>query len=78
MVLLENYPFSSPVTTLMNGIFHPNIDEGGDICIDILDENWTPSLNLYSLVNSIRHLIKYPNPDDPNNDEAAEVYLENF
>ena len=49
-------------------IYHPNIDDGGRICLDTLkmqpQGSWTPSVNLSTLLTSIRLLMAHPNPDD--------------
>ena len=52
----------------MTPIYHPNIDSGGRICLDILNMppkgQWKPALNLSTVLTSIQLLISEPNPDD--------------
>jgi hypothetical protein len=36
-----DYPFSAPTITFSTPIFHPNVDQSGNICLDILKEKWT-------------------------------------
>ena len=44
-------------------IYHPNIDTEGRICLDLLKrKSWKPSLNLDTLLKSIRLLMSDPNP----------------
>ncbi|KAL0339065.1 UNVERIFIED_CONTAM: putative ubiquitin-conjugating enzyme E2 37 [Sesamum angustifolium] len=64
----ERYPFQPPIVTFATPIYHPNIDNGGRICLDILNlppkGSWQPSLNISTVLTSIRLLLSEPNPDD--------------
>jgi len=65
----DRYPFEPPEVSFITKIYHPNIDESGRICLDILKPkpsgNWKPCLNLSSVLTCIRLLMSSPNPDDP-------------
>jgi len=58
-------------------VFHPNIDEEGNVCLNILREDWKPILSLNAILYGIQYLFLEPNPDDPLNKEAANLYREN-
>lgn len=58
-------------------IYHPNIDLDGNICLNILREDWKPVLNLQSVILGLVYLFLEPNPDDPLNKEAALLMKEN-
>ena len=64
----ERYPFEPPSVRFLTPVYHPNIDKEGRICLDLLKMppagSWKPSLNLSSLLTSIRVLLGAPNPDD--------------
>ena len=69
----NNYPYEPPVFKFITKIFHPNIDEHGEICLDILKKDkWSPSLTINKAVISISSLLTDPNEDDPLNSKAAE------
>jgi len=72
--LPKNYPFSPPVVHFDTKIFHPNINDSGDICLDILKSHWSPAYNLTHVMLSILSLMSSPNADDPFNGMAARLY----
>jgi ubiquitin-conjugating enzyme E2 A len=46
----------------------------GSICLDILQHRWSASLDVSTLLVSIRSLLTDPNPSSPANSEAAMLY----
>ncbi|VDN40406.1 unnamed protein product [Gongylonema pulchrum] len=43
------YPFKPPILRLATPIYHPNIDEKGQMCLAILQyDNWKPGTNVES------------------------------
>lgn len=77
----ERYPFQPPIVTFATPIYHPNIDNGGRICLDILNlppkGAWQPSLNISTVLTSIGLLLSEPNPDDGLMCEASKEYKYN-
>ncbi|CAG8531747.1 11213_t:CDS:2 [Cetraspora pellucida] len=67
----NNYPHDPPK------IYHPNIDLEGNVCLNILREDWKPVLNLNSVLVGLQYLFLEPNPEDPLNKEAAEEMRNN-
>ncbi|ELU13603.1 hypothetical protein CAPTEDRAFT_103167, partial [Capitella teleta] len=65
----DRYPFEPPKVRFITPIYHPNIDNAGRICLDSLKMppkgNWTPALNLSTLLTTVQQLMAEPNPDDP-------------
>jgi len=74
----SRYPFEPPKVRFVTPIYHPNIDDGGRICLDTLKMqpagSWSPSVNLSTLLTSIRLLMAHPNPDDGLMPEITEIY----
>jgi ubiquitin-protein ligase len=39
-----------------------NISDRGNVCIDILKQNWSPALSLFKVMLSLSSLLTDPNP----------------
>lgn len=71
------YPFKPPRVKFITRIYHPNISVDGDVCIDILKQNWTPAFNIEKIMLSLLCILDEPNALDPLNLEAGRLFLEN-
>ncbi|CAE7765314.1 UbcE2M, partial [Symbiodinium microadriaticum] len=69
-----NYPHEPPKVTCQTKIYHPNIDLMGKVCLNIIKEDWKPVLDVNAVIYGVIYLFYEPNPDDPLNPEAAELY----
>jgi len=65
VILAVDYPFSAPKVVFKTRIYHMNISDQGNICIDILKHNWSPALSLFKVMLSLSSLLTDPNPKDP-------------
>lgn len=71
----NNFPIECPKVKCLKRIYHPNIDVEGNICLNILREDWSPVLNLNAILVGLLFLFLEPNPTDPLNKQAANVLM---
>ena len=70
----NDYPHLPPTMRFITKIFHPNVHfVTGEVCIDILKTDWTPSWSLQSACRAIQSILSDPNADSPLNCDAGNM-----
>lgn len=81
ILIPEKYPFAPPSIKFITQVYHPNIDDNGRICLDLIKMPpsgcWKPTIGLEGLLIAVRMLLENPNPDDPLMADIAEEYKNN-
>ncbi|CAG9860029.1 unnamed protein product [Phyllotreta striolata] len=67
----HSYPYTAPQVKFITPCFHPNVDNGGNICLDILKDKWSALYDVRTILLSIQILLGEPNIDSPLNALAA-------
>lgn len=80
-----NYPLRPPTIRFCTRVFHPNVHwkvrarerisdpQSGEICLDVLQSQWSPAWTIYSACMAIIALLDVPEPDSPLNVDAANL-----
>lgn len=59
----ESYPNKPPVVKFLSKMFHPNVYANGELCLDILQNRWSPTYDVAAILTSIQSLLHDPNPN---------------
>ena len=78
LVISSDYPNSPPKGYFLTKIFHPNVANNGDICVNTLKKDWTPEVTLSHVLAVIRCLLIVPFPESSLNDEAGKLFMESY
>ncbi|KAG4924244.1 hypothetical protein JHK87_049784 [Glycine soja] len=54
----EDYPNKPPTVRFVSRMFHPNIYADGSICLDILQNQWSPIYDVAAILTSIQASIE--------------------
>ena len=71
----DEYPKKPPHVRFETPVFHPNVYTNGEICLDLLQNNWSPLYDASNVLLAIQTLLSDPNPDSPANSEAAKLFV---
>ena len=72
----DDYPYTAPKVMCKTKIYHPNIDYDGNVCLNMLKDDWNPTYTGISCIAGVYYLFVEPNPNDPLNHEVAKLMRE--
>ena len=79
LLIPNDFPSAAPKGIFITKIFHPNISEKGEICVNALKKDWNPrQWSLYNLFEVIKCLLIVPFPQSALNEEAGKIFMENY
>ena len=75
----SEFPQLAPKGYFITKIFHPNVSEKGEICVNTLKRDWNPKQwSLYNLFEVIKCLLIVPFPQSSLNEEAGKMFMDNY
>lgn len=74
----KEYPLKPPAVTFTTKIYHPNVDENGQVCLPIISkENWKPYTKAYQVLEALYNLVNRPDLAEPVRVELADLLTQN-
>lgn len=78
LALGKDFPQAPPKAFFLTKIFHPNVANSGEICVNTLKRDWKPDLGIKHILLTIKCLLIVPNPESALNEEAGKMLLEHY
>ncbi|XP_044732857.1 ubiquitin-conjugating enzyme E2 S isoform X2 [Chrysoperla carnea] len=78
LVLGKDFPQGPPKAFFLTKIFHPNVSNNGEICVNTLKKDWKPDLGIKHILLTIKCLLIVPNAESALNGEAGKLLLEHY
>ena len=78
LILGKDYPQSPPKGYFITKIFHPNVSNSGEICVNTLKKDWKSDLGIKHILIVVKCLLIVPNPESALNEEAGKLLLERY
>jgi ubiquitin-conjugating enzyme E2 A len=54
----EQYPNKPPGVKFISTMFHPNVYATGELCLDILQNRWSPTYDVAAILTSIQRYFR--------------------
>jgi len=70
------FPQVPPKGYFLTKIFHPNVSNIGEICVNTLKKDWTEDMGIKHILLTVKCLLIVPNPESALNEEAGRLLLE--
>jgi ubiquitin-conjugating enzyme E2 S len=78
LIIGKDFPQSPPKGYFETKIFHPNVSDKGEICVNTLKRDWKSDLGIKHILLTVKCLLIVPNPESALNEEAGKMILEHY
>ncbi|KAJ2707063.1 hypothetical protein FB645_001039 [Coemansia sp. IMI 203386] len=78
LTIEETFPNTPPKGIFVTKIFHPNVSDQGEICVNTLKKDWQKHYGIEHVLITVKCLLIYPNPESALNEEAGKLLLERY
>jgi ubiquitin-conjugating enzyme E2 D/E len=73
----QEYPFRPPHLRFITPIYHPNVDENGEMSLDLTFHSWSPAITLHQVLLHLVAVLEVPNPDNCLRPELGQLHRTN-
>lgn len=70
----ETYPNKPPTVKFLSKMFHPNVYANGELCLDILQNRWSPTYDVAAILTSIQSVRPVPASSLPDSAHSCPDY----
>ncbi|KAF7236000.1 Ubiquitin-conjugating enzyme E2 L5 [Varanus komodoensis] len=75
----SEYPFKAPTVTFKTKIYHPNVNEIGEVCLPLISATkWSPFTKADQVIQELISLVNTPKPEQPMRPELAREFTEDY
>lgn len=79
LITPQKVTFSVILGFFITKIFHPNVSEKGEICVNTLKKDWDPTnWSLYNIFEVVKCLLIVPFPESALNEQAGKLFMDNY
>lgn len=78
MKIPREYPFKAPKLFCMDPLFHPNVDEDGNVCMEMLRLGWSPGYGLENVFINLHVILIEVSGEDALNTLAGDLFKSDY